>query len=312
MNKKTLFILFFCGIAAVFAAVFVNDKVSYQNTSSEIGSYLFEKSNEKGTEISKIALDIKGLKITLHYQDKFWRIMEADDYFADLLSINNLVQSINNAKIEIAAEGKNFAEPAQSIKIRTYAGEELLDDVTIGKKQNNFYYAKKANNKDIYLVSGNFDLPKKLQYWLQHPLISLESKNIESIVQISASGKQFAFNPYRRDIFYDINDNKINIKDLTNKFSWLSYKNVKNISKFLSEDEKPQKTIILKIATGLIYELRLYEISESYWLKVKISTDKLPTKAVAAYVKDSSIFYDNWLFEIDNKIGKFLSAYQIR
>ncbi len=312
MSKKTLLTLFFCVVAAVFAAMLVNIGINKPNASAAIGSYLFEKSNEKGTEISKIVLEIKGLKITLHYQDKFWRVTEADDYFADLLAVNNLVQSINNAKIEIAAEEKNFAEPAQSIKIKTYAGEELLDDVTIGKKQNNFYYAQKANNPNVYLVSGDFDLPKKLQYWLQHPLISLESKNIESLVQISTSGKQFAFNPYRKDIFYDINNNKVDIKDLTNQFSWLSYKNVKRTANFLSQDEKPQKTIILKIATGLIYDLRLYKISENYWLTVKISADKLPTKAVAAYVKDSAVFYNDWLFEIDNKVGNFLSSYQIR
>ena len=319
MNKKTFLICFFITILAVGMAFFVISQKNLTTQETPLGNFVFEKTNQEGTEINKIIFKQPKLQISLYYENKFWHVKEADGYFADLVTVNKLFQDINTAKIEGMATdispleaGLDLSDKQGGVEIQTYNRQgKLLDSVIIGRSKNSFLYAKFSNEPQIYLISGDFELPDKLRYWLQQPLISLSPENVESVILQNKTGQQIAYRLSPRSEFYDLRQRPINLIPLLDKFVLLTFSDVKQLQNTPLGSLKPDKIIALFPYSGLIYGIEIYQIDEDFWIKVDLSITKLPTKFASDYIKDSLFLYQNWGFKIDKNLGQYLLKYKI-
>lgn len=319
MNKKILIISLFITCVSIGITYFLfNEKNVYVNE-NPIGNFLFEKTNKQGTNINKIVIKFPKLQISLYYQDKFWRVKEADGYYADLMTVNQLFQDINQAKIEAlpvditAKEAEvSSGNDAKGIQIKTYNEKgKLLDFITIGKKKNEFRYASEYGKKQIYLISGNFDLPDRLYYWLQQPIVSILPDNIEKFIIQSSTGQQLAYRLSPKTPFFNLRQKEVNVIPLLDKFVYFSYKNVKQIKNTPLDSLKPDRIIVLFPYSGLIYGFEIFKIEGEYWVKIDLSITKLPTRAASDYIKDSQFLYQGWAFKIDKNLGEYLINYKI-
>lgn len=316
MNIRTILNSLLLTIISVVVAIYVIKSSETNIVKTMVGNYLFEQTNLEGTEIKKIIVKTKNMQATLFYQDQFWRIKEADGYYADLVSINRLFQDINQAKIE--AEVKDIKQTEDvfadkgTFEIITYNDQgKLLDNIFIGQKHDKYKYAKSATSSQIYLVSGSFELANKLYYWLQQPLLSLRPDSISSVIIHTERGQQVAFRPEDNSPFYNLKQEKININPLLDKFVLFSFIDVKKAENTPLKDMKPEKILVLFTKSGLIYGIEIYQLEDKYWVKIDLSISKLPTKSASEYIKGSRFLYQGWYFKIDSITGKYLLNYQI-
>ena len=319
MNKKTLLISILVTILSVGLLLFLISMQKNTATRNDIGEFLFENTNKEGTKVEKIVIKMPKIQISLYYENKFWHIKEADGYFADLITINKLFQDLNNSKIEAIATGISLEEAGIKnnqdtigIEIETYNNQgKMLDSVILGKKKNNYWYAAKSGEKQIYLISGIFDLSDNLKYWLQQPLISIEPKNISSFIMQTETGQQVAYKTSMESPFYNLQQKQINVMPLLEKFMLFMPQNAKKIQNTPLDSLKPNKIIVLFAYSGLIYGIEIFQIEEDFWIKVDLSINKLPTKIASQYIKESLFLYQGWAFKIDKNLGKFLLNYKI-
>lgn len=319
MSKRILIISLLITCISVAAAYLLLQSQNVYMEENPVGNFLFEETNKQGTDITKIVVKTSDLQVSLYYENKFWHIQEADGYYADLITINKLFQDINQTKIEALSmnvtakeAGVEQGRNASGTQIQTYNQKgELLDSIIIGKKKNNFWYASRSGSEQIYLISGNFDLPDSMNYWLQQPLISLLPENVESLLIQSSTGQQLAYRLAEKSQFLNLKQQPVNVIPLLDKFVLFTYKDVKKIQNTPLDSLKPQKIIILFPYSGLIYGIEVFQIEGEYWIKVDLSITKLPTKLASDYIKDSLFLYEGWAFKVDKKLGKYLNEFKI-
>ncbi len=312
MNKKSVIILAILTLLSVALNNYVLKTQRLPYTQSQVGRYLFEKTNISGNKIGKIVVKSQKLQITLFMQDKFWRVKEADNYFADILSTNQLINNINNSKIAMVST-ENMQAKETDIEIITYdVNDKILDDIIVGQKQNNYYLVKEKNSQSIFLVTGDFTLSTKLSNWLQQPLFSLMKKNIKSIILQSNTGQQIVFQPDNEREFYTPQQKMVDIENLVEVFADFRYLNVKKEENTPTKDTKAEKIIVLYTDTGIIYKIDVFNIEDNYWIKPQMEISKLPLTAGYNYYQDSKMLYNGWIFKIDSDLGKFLSEYIIK
>ena len=318
-NKKLLLISIFLTIFSIGLATTLLQTQQNNWPEEQIGAFLFEKTNEEGVHVNKIVIKTAQMQLSLYYQNKFWHVKEADGYYADLVTINNLFQDINNAKIDSVAVNVSSLDaglaPKQSadfIEIQTYNdSNKLLDSVLIGARKNNSTYVSKKGQKAIYLTSSNFDIPKKIRYWLQQPLISIAPENIESLILQTPTGQQLAYRPNKTASFFNLKQQQVDVRPLLEKFLLFMFEDVKKIQNTPIPSTKPEKVIVLFPYSGLIYGIEIYKIEETYWIKIDLSISRLPTKVASDYIKDSLFLYKDWIFKINSNLGKYLLNYSI-
>lgn len=323
MNKKTLIFSLLIAILSVIFAWFVISNQQHSDIGqNQIGNMLFENTVKEGLLINKIIIKTTKMQVTLQLEDKFWHVKEADNYYASLISINTFLKAVNEAKIQTVIQNTDtkemhLAEPVKKdtpnagISIQTYKDNRIVDNIIIGSRQNNFYTARFADSKQPLLVSGNFDLPDKLFYWLQQPLMMLDAKNVETVITQSETGQQLAFRPEMTSPFYNVRQEPTNIDGLLDQFTMLTFTTVKAAENTPLKDVAPNKTIVIFLESGLIYGVEVYENEGAYWVKINLSTNTLPTKYASDYIKDSSFLYQNWFFKISPQVGKHLIKYTI-
>lgn len=319
MKKKTLIYSSLIAFLSVSIAIICIIKENAEISNNAIGKFLFEKTNQEGVDVHEIKIKSHQIQVSLYYENKFWKIKEADGYFADLVTLNQLFLDISQSKIEAIATDitekqaeVEISEDKSGFEITTYNGKgQILDTITIGKKKNNFSYAKIKGQKDIYLVSGNFELSDKLYHWLQQPLISILPRNIESVIMQTNTGQQLAFRISEKSPFFNIKQEQTNITPLLDKFVLFNFRDVKRIQNTVFENKDPQKIIVLFPYSGLIYGIEIFNNEEKYWVKIDLSISKLPTKFASDYIKDSLFLYEGWIFQIESNLGKYLMEYKI-
>lgn len=312
MNKKSVIILVILTLLSVVLNNYVLRTQRLPYTQSQVGRYLFEKTNISGAKLGKIIVKSQNFQVTLFMQDKFWRVKEADNYYADLLSTNQLINNINNSKIAMVSTEKMQAKETD-VEVITYdVNDNILDDIIIGSKQNNYYQVKEKESQSTFLATGNFILSTKLPNWLQQPLFSLMKKNIKSIILQSDTGQQIVFKPDNDTEFYTPQQKMVDINNLVEAFTDFRYLNVRKEENTPTKDTKAEKIIVLYTDTGIIYKIDVFNIENNYWIQPQMEISKLPLTAGYNYYQDSKMLYNGWIFKIDSGLGQFLSEYIIK
>lgn len=278
------------------------------------GELVFSKTYQQGTELDKIVLTSSDGTTTLQKEGGYWVVKEADYYYANTELLNILLKDFNNSTYygEVPFSMEQLKEnhlDESGMRISTFQQNKLLNSIIIGKaaEKEGYYFAKSQSKQEIWLIDGNYKLPKEFYSWIMQPISELPPEMVE---KIEIDGKIVKRKHYRQPFFSEqgISSQATGLVDAA---SYVTAENVLSAQNF-DETAYPQQKII-KFTTfqGLIIEFHLYSDDKSYWLKITLSTTPLPKKAVNAYIEDNQIFYDGWYFKIPNNQGKLLSLISI-
>ena len=238
----------------------------YQNMqrvlSMSRGNYFFEQTKNNPAVTSFRLKFANGTIITLEKNENFWRVKEADNYFADFIKINSfmkliLLTTIYRADYVDQNTLNNLAKDSFSITSFDRHGKVIDEAVIIPKEaQNKFHYAMLNKKNILYQLNGSFNLSSVVTDWIQLPLLAVSDEEIKFI-------RTDTFSAYRRfagDIFKSVEtDQELpQLKDLIGLLWYLSAIEVKKASHFRPTDYKMKKTYEITTFSGLVYELNLF------------------------------------------------------
>lgn len=300
----------------------------YQNSRSElVGNLVFAETVDEIGKIKEINIRTPQGPVSLVLDNEFWRVKEADYYYAGFDLIRSLFENINTSRFQrrqqadAASYGKyalnnpykETTGAGTSISIIGADGQEL-NHLIVGRRDadNLFQFVRIPSRKQtIYLISGQYILPPALSSWTQQPLLNIEGKEIQAI---EAEGKSVKRNDPAKP-FLVFTDNKpyklIRTERLFKHLAYLSYDQVISAQNF--DDTRYPDVKHLKITTfdGLIAAIDLFSDKNNYWIRLSLSTTALPTTATNDYIKNNAFLYDGWFFKLPTETGEALSQFII-
>lgn len=304
-DKNIKYAIVICLISLLFAITAILT-TNYKYPEQTQGRLLFARSYQEGSRVNHIEISQGGHKTTLKNSDGYWRVSQMADYYANpqltaqlLTNLNRAVYLMQHADTTQHLNDTGL-EQNQVLSIRTFSGDQLIDDVNIGTRTaNGLNFVRIPLNGEIWLADGNWHFPADPASWIIQPVLELP---IDMVEKIKIHHQIFFRNsPYQT--FMDSNENKNYLENCLENFSWLPAESVsrENIS-------SSPETFEVTTFDGLIFLLNLYHQNDSYWLSVTLSTSPLPTSAVSAYISDNAFLYDGWYFKIPAAAGKALSG----
>ncbi len=278
------------------------------------GSYFFEKTRNSVDVLSVTIVFSDNKTITIEKKDSFWRIKEADDYFASFAKVNALISLIRNTIIYRAdplSDG-NYSQFSDGIKITsTDSHGNIVDDACILPLQddNSRHYALLNNDGYLYQLNGDFSLSSNVADWLQMPLFSWDNNNIKRI-------KADNFEVYRRTSSADFRMSGSNmicpqIANLISNFCYLIAEDIRHATHFELSRYQKMGYFEIFLFGGLLYKINLYQGEDGYWIRVRMDKGGLINQPSLNILKENSILYDGWYFKINTDKGKLISGFVI-
>ena len=300
----------------------------YQNSRSELtGSLVFAETDNQIGRISAINIRTPQDNISLVLDNEFWRVKEADYYYASFDVMRSLFENIKTSRFlrrqsinEIDYKKYELNNPYQettdvgtSISIINSEGQEL-NHLIIGRRDadNLFRFARiPGRTQTAYLISGQYSLPASLSAWTQQPLLNLEAKNIRSLevngqnIKRSDPAKPFL-------VFHNNKPLKlIRTEKLFKHLAYLSYDQVISAQNFDETRFPSVKNLKITTFDGMIADIDLFSDNKTYWIRLSLSTTVLPTTATSDYIKNNAFLYGGWFFQLPSDTGKDLSQFDI-
>lgn len=313
MNKRILlsgFMLLSCSLLFFAAAFYWR---IYRPQSAEEGKPLFAATvSEPRTD--RVILKNSDYTVTLVRENNYWKVAEADFYYANSLRLEKLFNAFDRAVYSLCMkETGNGADKygfRNGLKIQTYAGEKLLDAYSFGNNDpyNQYRFFRPSGENKICQTETKFDFPQKFYSWLQQPLMQLLESDVREIKIIADNGKERLIS--RTAEFLPLLDTdssrSVNLQNFFDVTGFLSFTDVLSARNF-SEDTALTGTIDITLFSGLVYKMQLFRRNDSFWLKVNLSSTALPTAGIGDYIKDNAFLYDGWYFRLSTSKGKVLS-----
>ena len=244
------------------------------------------------------------------HEDNYWVVKEADYYYANIELINILIQDINNSTYYSHQQNtvQNLQDTGinKGVRVRTYANNTLLNDITVGKEaQNpNYHFIKDNKQDDIWLADGKYELPKEFYSWIMQPISDIPPEIIE---KINTNNNIISrINP--NTPFVSANKKIVQAGLLLDNASYIVALDVVSAQNFIPETYPMQSSVYFTTFQGLIIGYHIYSNEKEYWLNMTLETTPLPKQYVSDYIKENKIFYDGWYFKIPANQGKILST----
>ena len=323
MTKKSLIIslvLMFVSLIFAICGIWLTNMEEQSNLS---GKLLFEQTADQGADFNRAIISNADTKVSLELKDGFWRISEANEYYANFALANALFMNMNQSRyfIEVEADKKALSEfklllpgegeaAATGTLIQTFAKDKVLDEILIGKNtaDNLYTYVRKKNDNHVWLVNNDFTLPQKLYSWFQQPLLNYAPEQIRTIsAQIDDKDIEYSrITP--REPFTNAKGEQETLTLFTDVFSFLTFQEVIPENEFKEADFPLRTDLEITLFNGLVTNISLFSNSEqkTFWAQIKISTNRLPTLGVNDYIKNNSFYYDGWLFKLAPETGYIL------
>ncbi|MBE6445255.1 MAG: DUF4340 domain-containing protein [Alphaproteobacteria bacterium] len=302
---KITFIVFALSVVLAFVAVGVT---MFRYPTQSHGKLVFEKAYENVDGVDKIEILSHGNITTLMAQNGRWVVKEADGYFANIKYLNSLMTDFNKstyyAKQEFSEENlDNYDLTKNAVTLKLYDDDKLLDEVILGKAvQNNiFHFMKPADENEIWLIDGTYNLPREFYSWIVQPVMELPVRMVEKIktddivLQRYEEGMPFV---HKMQIYENV--------ALLNYAKTILAENVLNADNFAKLKIPQVREITFIIFQGLVINYKLYSQNDEYWLNINLSTTSLPKTMVNDYIKDNNIFFENWYFKLPQDQGREL------
>ena len=278
------------------------------------GNYFFEKTRAAHNVSAFVLENNKGQKLTLEKKNKFWRIKEADDYFADFSRINSFIKNIRNTIIyrndfydDVLAQLP--IENALSITSLDEQGR-IIDHALIApkKEKNQFHYAILNDQSYLYQLEGIFNFSLHAMDWVKMPLLTIAQNRIKQI-------KFDNFNIYRRFATEKLHSD--DIQDLTyldiliNNIWYLSAINIVHATHFDHNVYPIVKKYEITTFDGIIYHLDILSDKNKYWISIQLDKDNIISAEGAKIIEENLSLYDGWFFELDPQIGERIAYFTL-
>ncbi len=310
MNKKYLFRLV-AAVAVVFVVTVVTTiSVIMMKSNNLQGKLVFASTYDNGENVDKIVIITAEDVIELNQNDSFWTVKNKDGYFADFTYIHKLLTSINTSVYSIKlpfdddlVKEKYLVNPEvekenSGMLIKTYVGDELLDELLVGLSddEKRYFYARTMQD-DIWLIDGQFDLPITSEGWLLKPILSISKGSVESI----NIGENYIRRSVKNGDFFDEKGVKVSTLMLENLLSGINAFSAMKEENFKKQNLTIKKEKIIEVETfyGLKFILNFYVDENNIgWINIKLSKTPLPIALVNDYIRDNSFLYDGWFFAL--------------
>lgn len=309
--KIAAVLFFFCFSAMIFGIT--KNQQSFFSLSR--GNYFFDNTrNSAHLKIIRIKFG-DGETISLKNKNRFWRIEEADDYYAAFQKINSFLGLIHNTMIYRAdalrkQDEEKFVENTVQITTFDDAGN-ILDEVLIAPKSENnkYHYAMLNQNNFLYQLTENFNLSSIVMDWVQAPLLQIDYNRIRRI-------KSGDFEVYREIGDKDlklIQSHKTvpHIKRLVNNLWYLSPEDIRHAVHFDRQKFKLVKTFEITTLGGMIYRLNFFGDGKEYWLNISLDRELIISHEDAHTLRENGMLYDGWYFKIGFDTGEAIDNFSI-
>lgn len=270
------------------------------------GRLVFADTFSDGNDVDKIEIMSDGSLVTLEHNGEYWYVKEADDYHTNIVLLNNILLNFNNAtyyaKRKFSAElQKELGLSENGVRIKTFAKDKKLNDIVVGQqaKNKNFWYIKPFDKNEIWLVDGNFLLPREFYSWIMQPVLEFPEDMVKAI---KSEGEEIR-RPVPRAGFVGSDNLPVPIVSILKVANYILAENVKKIDNFDKATYSKHKKIEFLMFGGLIITYDIYSDGESFWMTIDLKSIPLPKKEVNAYIKANKLFYDGWIFKLPDVIG---------
>lgn len=288
------------------AAAFCLYAVNQRLLSGLRGNQVFAVSED----IRKVQLSASGKNITLTDDDGLWRVVEADNYYADFNKIHTLLENIRTAKTGRQVEPKT--EP-QWTEVQIFgADNKLLGTAQIGgSTRGGMNYVRYQPQNETYFSGWKMQLSDNVMSWTYQPLLKFEGLDIarlqkgrQAIVRIEEGSAFYDLEtkmPYRRYEYLQIFD----------ILSHLQYERVLSSQEFDNGRYPSASSITLTTFDGQITTLRLYTDYHEYWLQIELGVTRLPKTWVVKDVEEKRFLYEDWWFKLSSEDGRTLFMFNL-
>ena len=249
-------------------------------------------------------------KITLQKDENFWRVLEADNYYAHFGKMQTLQDSIASAKV--GTKIKPTTQVSAWTTVTLFERGKKVGAAEIGNAANpEKHYIRYPGQDNIYLSSWQAQLPLSRNSWTLQPLLSIkqvETKKIETENRtISRREEGAAFYNNQTHLPYT----RLDSSRLFMVLADLRYEQVLSSQEFDEQRYTSIRHLSLTSFEGLITTMSIHTDFEKYWLKVELSATSLPSKETNEYIAKNKILYDDWWFELSPEAGKVLYSFNL-
>lgn len=233
-------------------------------------------------------------QINLYY-DGIWYFEEAADYFVDENAMRNLFNAINDS---VLVENVEPLRAENTFNIKTYDTEgNLLDDINFAN--DDMSYINYSGKENWYKADNLNDISFNPTDLLPYPLLSVPEEFILAVNINNHYATKSALDeikPFNEDI-----------SGFLNVLSSIDYVGIISEELFFENyADSMAKEIKLYLMGGLNYHLQVYKTDEEYYLKIIPERELIARTEVNAIMKTKKMYYDGWLFQLNDEQGKLL------
>ena len=292
-------------VSVAVLAGFLLYQTDVQRRKSIRGNAIFAAS-EQLSNIKKMELLLPKHQITLYQDENIWRVLEEDNYFADLKVLQNIQKEISLGKIGRTVTPDNKQLVWSTVKLYD-ASEKVLDEVQIANATEiGQHYIRYSDKSPIYLSNWQINMPDELTAWTQQPLLDFDGRDINAFekngIGIFRDDKGETFFNEKNNRPYREFDYMKAFEALTNVW----YEQVVSVQNFQEEKYPYSQKLEFSTFDGLITELDIYTDYKEYWVKITQSQARLAKMGIAEYIKNNEAFYQDWWFKLPQNAGRTL------
>ena len=276
------------------------------------GQFVFGQGGERLLLLtSEIEIKTPSSTVTLYKDDGYWRVLEADNYFANIKSMGLLQKEIKRAQRGAPITQENADESWTQLSLYD-AQENLLERVQISNAQKNGTHdIRYKDNDKTYLSSWKMRLPPSPNAWTYRPLLSFDGVSVNTMEKdgmlISRQQEGAAFYDTKTNLPYQ----HFEYLKVFSFLSDISYERVSSAQEF--DTERFCHVSKFKVTTfdGLEISFNVYTDYQEYWLQIALDTTSLPRKEVDEYVSSHRFLYEGWWFKLPEEAGRTLFMFQL-
>lgn len=319
MTKKRLYVMVAISVVLLIATLSLFSAISHYNDNKLQGKLVFAQTYDQGFKLDRIEIIMPTEKVVLQQKDGYWLVPDKGNYYADFSLMHKFLSSFNESifMVNVPYDEKLWAEKYlnnaekneknSGMFIKTYAENKLLDELIVGLPSGDkkYFFARRPQDKNAWLISGNFNLPVMAEDWLLNPIAEIPETVIETITfgtkKIQKYNKLSDFSDERGRLGL--------VKPLLDVLKGVKIVNAVNEDLLKSDKNVPVEEITVTTFWGLRFVFKFFKMQEKIWTTIHLDTTVLPQTEIMSFIDNNRFLYENWFFELPENQLYVMSKY---